>query len=176
MSFPPPPSAPGGGGVPGYSGRRVGKLYHASVAALTAAARCKEDRTNVLLALTKKTQPSTPSNCEICYQHRRDEKSHSDASSATNTAMEGEKIIFEKLTPVAESPDKSSPPVVASPALQQTPVVELPAMQQLPCVQLNTQPPSVKNRNSSIYIHPLAMTIMHRTMTRKLMYLYLPTI
>jgi len=35
-------------------------------------------------------------------------------------ALEGEKIIFGKLTPVAESPDESSPPVAASPALQQT--------------------------------------------------------
>ena len=53
MSFPPHPSAPGGGGAPGHSGRRVGKLYLAGVAARAAAARCKEDRTNVLLALTK---------------------------------------------------------------------------------------------------------------------------
>jgi hypothetical protein len=143
--FPPHPSAPGGGGVPGHSDRRrVGKLYLASVAAHAVAAQRKEDRTNVLLALTNKTQPSTPSNCKIRYQHRSDEKSHNDASSATNTAMVGEKIIFEKLTPVAESPDESLPPVVPSPALQQTSVVELPAMQQLPCVQLNTQPPSVE--------------------------------
>jgi len=99
---------------------------------------------NVLLALTNKTQPSTPSNRKIRYQYRSDEKSNIDASSATNTAMEGEKIIFEKLTPVAESPAESLPPVVASPALQQTSIVELPAMQQLPCVQLNTQPPSVE--------------------------------
>ena len=62
MSFPPHPSAPGGGGVPGHSGRRAGKLYLASVAARAAAAQLKEDRKNVLLALTKKTQPSTPSN------------------------------------------------------------------------------------------------------------------
>jgi len=75
---------------------------------------------NVLLALTNKTQPSTPSNCKICYQHCSNEKSHSDPSSATNMALEGEKIIFGKLTPVAESPDESSPPVAASPALQQT--------------------------------------------------------
>jgi hypothetical protein len=92
MSFPPHPSAPGGGDVPGHSGRRVGKLFLASVAARAAAARSKEDRTNVFLALTKKTQPSTPSNCKICYQHCSNEKSHSDASSATNTAMEGEKL------------------------------------------------------------------------------------
>ena len=105
--------------MPGHSGRQAGKLYLAGVAARAAAARCKEDRTNVLLALTNKTQPSTPSNCEICYhQHCSDEKYHSDASSATNTAMEGEKIIFKKLTPVAESPNKSLPPVVASPVLQ----------------------------------------------------------
>jgi hypothetical protein len=58
--------------------------------------------------------------------------------------MEGEKIVFKKLTPVAESPDESLPPVVASPALQHKSVVELPAVQQLPCVQLNTQPSSVK--------------------------------
>jgi hypothetical protein len=58
--------------------------------------------------------------------------------------MEGEKIIFEKLAPVAESPDESSPPVVASPALQQPPIVELLANQQLPCVQLTMQPPSVE--------------------------------
>jgi hypothetical protein len=64
MSFPPHPSAPGagGGGVPGHSGRRVGKLYLASVAARAAAAQRKEDRKNVLLALTKKTHSSTPSN------------------------------------------------------------------------------------------------------------------
>ena len=124
MTFPPHPSAPRGDGVPGHSGRRVGKLYLAGV-------RRKEDRMNVLLALTNKTQPSTPSNRKIRYQYRSDEKSNIDASSATNTAMEGEKIIFEKLTPVAESPAESLPPVVASPALQKTSIVELPAMQQL---------------------------------------------
>ncbi len=132
--------------MPGHSGRLGGKLYLASVAARAAAAQRIEDRTNVLLAQTNKTQPSTPSNREIRYQHRSDEKSQGDdASSKMPTAMEGEKIIFEKLTPVAESSGKSSPQVVvASPALQQTSVVELPAMQQLPCVQLNTQPPSVE--------------------------------
>jgi hypothetical protein len=61
MSFPPHPSAPGGGGVPGPSGRRVGKLYLAGVAARAAAAQCKEDRTNVLLVSTNKTQPSSSS-------------------------------------------------------------------------------------------------------------------
>ena len=145
MSFPPHPSAPGGGSVPGHCGRRGGKLYLASVAARAAAAQRKEDRTNVLLARMNKTQPSTPSNREIHYQHRSDKKSQGhNASSKMPTAMEGENIIFEKLTPVAESPGESSPPVVASPALQQTSIVELPVMQQLPCVQLNTQPPSVE--------------------------------
>ena len=144
MSFPPHPLAPGGGGVPGNSGRRVGKLYLAGVAARAAAAQRKEDRTNVLLASTNKTQPSTPSNCEIQYQHCSNEKSHSDATSTTNTAMEGEKIIFETLTPVTELLHKSLPLVIASPALQQTSIVELPAMQPFPCVQLNTQPPTVK--------------------------------
>jgi hypothetical protein len=62
-TFPPHLSAPGGGGVPGHSNRRrVGKLYLASVAGHAAAAQHKEDRTNVMLALTNKTQPSTPSN------------------------------------------------------------------------------------------------------------------
>ena len=40
--------------MPGNSGRWVGKLYLASVAVRAAAAQCKEDRKNVLLALTKK--------------------------------------------------------------------------------------------------------------------------
>jgi hypothetical protein len=88
--------------------------------------------------------------------------------------MEGEKIIFEKLTPVVESPNESSPPVVASPALQQTSIVELPAMQQLPCVQLKRSHLLSKNSKISIYLHPLVMTIMRRTLTRKLTYLYLP--
>ena len=134
--------------MPGHSGRRGGKLYLASVAARAAAAQRKEDRTNVLLARMNKTQSTTPSNREIRYQHRSDEKSQGDdASSKTHTAMEGEKIIFGKLTPVAESSNESMPPppVVASPALQHPPVVELPVTQQLPCIQLNTQPPSVKN-------------------------------
>jgi len=102
----------------------------------------------VLLAQMNKTQPSTPSNCKIRYQHCSDEKLQGDdASSKTPTAMEGEKIIFGKLTPVAESSNESMPPppVVASPALQHPPVVELPGTQQLPCIQLNTQPPSVEN-------------------------------
>ena len=51
--------------MPGQFGRRAGKLYLARVAARAAAARCKEDRMNVLLALTNKTQPSTPSHCKI---------------------------------------------------------------------------------------------------------------
>ena len=96
--------------MPGHSGRWGGKLYLAGVAARAAAAQHKEDSTNALLALTNKTQPSTPSNRKIRYQHRSDEKSNIGASSATNTAMEGEKIISKKLTPVAESPDESSPP------------------------------------------------------------------
>ena len=61
MSFPPHPLAPGGGGVPGPSGRHVGKLYLAGVSARAAAAQCKQDHTNVLLATTNKIQPSTPS-------------------------------------------------------------------------------------------------------------------
>ena len=115
--------------MPDHSGRQGGKLYLASVAACAAAAQRKEGRMNVLLARTNKTQPSTPSNRKICYQHRSDEKSQGDdASSKTPTAMEGEKIIFGKLTPVAESSNESTPPppVVASPVLQHPPVVELP--------------------------------------------------
>ena len=61
MSFPPHPLTPRGGGVPGPSGRRVGKLYLAGVSARAAAAQRKQDRTNVLLATTNKIQPSTPS-------------------------------------------------------------------------------------------------------------------
>ena len=45
----PPPLAPGGGGVPGHSGRQ-GKLYRATQAARAAAAQRKEDRANVLLS------------------------------------------------------------------------------------------------------------------------------
>jgi hypothetical protein len=57
--------------------------------------------------------------------------------------MEGEKIKFKKLTPVAESSEESLPLVVASPALQQPPGQELPVMQ-YPCIQLIMQPPSVE--------------------------------
>jgi hypothetical protein len=69
MSLPPPPSAPGGGGMPGHSGRRG----NAGAAARAAAARRKEDRANVLLARTNKTQPATPSNRKIQHQNRSDE-------------------------------------------------------------------------------------------------------
>ena len=54
------------------------------------------------------------------------------------------KIIFEKLTPVTESPNESLPLVVASPVLQKPP-----ATQQLPCVQLTTQPLSVEKSLST---------------------------
>jgi hypothetical protein len=47
-------------------------------------------------------------------------------------AMESKKMIFEKLTPVAESSDKSLPPDVASLAQQQPSVEELPVAQH-PC-------------------------------------------
>ena len=92
MSFLPHPSAPGIGSVPGNFSRRVDKLYLAGEAARAAAARHKEDRTNVLLASTNKTQPSTPSNRKIQYQRHSNEKSHSEAFSTNNTAMEGEKL------------------------------------------------------------------------------------
>jgi len=61
----------------------------------------------------------------------------------TRMAMEGKKMIFEKLTPIAESSDKSLPLVVASPEQQQPSVEELPVAQH-PCEQLITQPPSVQ--------------------------------
>ena len=130
--------------MPSHSGRQGGKLNLAGVTARAAAARRKEDRTNVLLTRTNKTQPSTPSNREIRYQHCSDEKSQGDVPFATRTAMEGEKIIFEKLAPVAESSDESLPSVVASPAVQQPPGQEFPVTQH-PCIQLITQPPSVEN-------------------------------
>jgi len=43
-----------------------------------------------------KTQPSTPSNRDISYQHRSNEKSQGDASSTTRTAMEGEKYYSKR--------------------------------------------------------------------------------
>ena len=112
----PPPSAPGGGGDPGHSGRR-GKLYHATQAARAAAARRKEDRANVLLSRPNLAPPSTPSNRALCYKNCSNEKSLCEAPPVTK--FPGERIIFDEMTPVAETPFKSSPPVVASPALQQ---------------------------------------------------------
>ena len=132
--------------MPDHCGRQGGKLYLASVAAHAAAVQRKEDRTNVLLARTNKTQPSTPSNRKIHYQHRSDENSQGDdASSKMPTAMEGENIIFKKLTSVAESPGESFPPVVASPALQQTSVVELPSVEKLPRQDLSSTPAGVED-------------------------------
>ncbi len=68
-SGPPHPSAPGGGGMPGHSGRRG----NVGAAARAAAARCKGDRANVLLARTNKTHSATPSNREIQHQNCSDE-------------------------------------------------------------------------------------------------------
>ena len=139
----------------------------------------QEDRTNVLLARTKKTQPWTLSNREICYQHQSDEKSQGDVSSVVRAAMEGEKLIFEKLTPVAELPDKSSPPVIASPAQHQPPIVESPAMQQLPCIQLTMLPHLSKNcQCRKVWLsclNPLVISIMRCPLRRKLTSLYLKT-
>ena len=113
--FPPPPSAPGGGGDPGHSGCQ-GKLYLATQAARAAAA-CKEDRANVFLSRPNLAPPFTPSNRATRYKNCSDEKSLSEAPPATQ--FPGERIIFDELTPVAETPFESSPPVVASPALLQ---------------------------------------------------------
>ncbi len=124
MSFP-PPLAPGGGGDPGHSGRR-GKLYLATQAACATAARRKEDCANVLLFRPNLAPPSTPSNRATHYKNRSDEKLLSEAPPATK--FPGERIIFDELTPVAETPFQSSPPVVASPALQQPTRVKLPAL------------------------------------------------
>jgi hypothetical protein len=64
MSFPPPPSAPGGGGYHGRSvGRGNGKLYLATQKARAAATRRKEARANLLAP-----QPSTPSNRATRYK------------------------------------------------------------------------------------------------------------
>ena len=110
----PPPSAPGGGGDPGHSGR-PGKLYLATQKARAAAARRKEARANLLAP----PPPSTPSNRAARYKIRSDEKSLNEAPPATK--LPRQKIIFDELTPVAETttPFESSPPVVASPPLQQ---------------------------------------------------------
>jgi len=145
---PPPPSAPGGGGDPGHSGCR-GKLYLATQAARAAAARCKEDRANVLLSRPNLAPPSTPSNRATCYKNCSDEKSLIEAP--PTTIIPSERIIFDALIPVAETPFESSPPVVASPVLQQPTGVKLPALLQfkLPAIlqfpigMLNTQPPTV---------------------------------
>ena len=148
-SFPPPPSAPGGGGYyHGRSGGRGnGKLYIATQKARAAAARRKEARANLLAP----PPPSTPSNRAARYKIRSDEKSLNEAPPATK--LPRQKIIFDELTPVAETttPFESSPPVVASPPLQQPTGVELPALQpfelpallQFPGGVLNTQPPTV---------------------------------
>jgi hypothetical protein len=146
MSFPPPPSAPGGGGYHGRSGGRGnGKLYLATQKARAAAAQRKEARANLLAP-----PPSTPSNCAIRYKNHSDEKSLSEAPPTTK--LPGQRIIFDELTPVAETPLESSPPVVPLPALQQEPTgVELPALPQFellallqyPGGVLNTQTPTV---------------------------------
>ena len=153
MSFPPPPSAPRGGGYHGCSGGRGnGKLYLATQKARAAAARRKEARANLLAP-----PPSTPSNRAIRYKNCSDEKSLSEAPPATK--LPGQRIIFDELTPVAETtttPFESSPPVVASPPLQQPtgvelgvelpalPPFELPALLQFPGGVLNTQPPTAQ--------------------------------
>jgi hypothetical protein len=103
----------------------------------------------VLLFRPNLAPPSTPSNRATRYKNRSDEKSLSEAPPATK--FPGERIIFDELTPVAETPFLSSPPVVASPALQQPTGVELPtllqfklpALLQFPGGVLNTQPPTV---------------------------------
>jgi hypothetical protein len=90
-------------------------------------------------------------NRATCYKNRSDEKTLSKAPPATK--LPGERIIFDKLTPIAETtPFESSPPVVPSLPLQQEPTrVELPALPQFelsallqfPGGVLNTQPPTV---------------------------------
>jgi hypothetical protein len=140
---PPPPSAPGGGRDHGRYGRRGnGKLYLATQKARAAAAQRKEARTNLLAP----PPPSTPSNRAARYKICSDEKSLSEAPPATK--LPRQKIIFDELTPVAETttPFESSPPVVASPPLQQhtgvelpaLPLFELPALLQFPGGVLNT--------------------------------------
>jgi hypothetical protein len=129
----PPPSAPGGEGAPGHPGRGAGKLYIAGAAARVAAAQRKLDRANVLLARKNKNAPATPSNREIQYQRRSDEKSRGDVSPAVRhaTVRVRQQIIFNQLPPVAEYGKESSPPVVELPALNE-PVNKLPALQGIP--------------------------------------------
>ncbi len=103
----------------------------------------------MLLSRPNLAPPSTPSNRATRYKNRSNEKSLSEAPPATK--FPGERIIFDELTPIAETPYESSPPVVASPALQQPTGVELPALLQfkLPALLqfpggvLNMQPPTV---------------------------------
>ncbi len=155
-SFPPLPSAPGGGGDPGHSGRR-GKLYLATQAARDAAARRKEDRVNVLLSLPSLAPPSTPLNRATCYKKCSDEKSLSEAPPAT--IIPGERIIFDELTAVAKTPFESLPPVVASPALQQSTGVELPALLQFPVEVLNEQPPATVDKTPTQECDALLSTV-----------------
>ena len=107
---------------------------------------------NVLLSRPNlAAPPSTPLNRATRYKNCSDEKSLSEAPPATK--LPGQRIIFDELTPVAETttPFESLPPVVASPPLQQPtgvklpalPPFELPALLQFPGGVLNTQPPTV---------------------------------
>jgi len=114
-----------------------------------AAVRRKEDHVNVLLSRPNLAPPSTPSNRATRYKNCSDEKLLSEAPPAK--IIPGERIVFDELTTIAETPFKSSPLVVASPALQQPTGVELsallqfklPAIMQFPVGVLNTQPPTV---------------------------------
>jgi len=103
----------------------------------------------VLLSPPNLAPPSTPSNRATRYKNCSDEKLLSEAPPAT--IIPGERIIFDELTTIAETPFESSPPVVASLALQQPTGVELPALlhfklpaiMQFPIGVLNMQPPTV---------------------------------
>jgi hypothetical protein len=130
-----PPSAPGGGGAPGHPGCSAGKIYIAGAAVRVAAPQCKLDRANVLLAHKNKNAPATPSNCETWYQQHSDEKLCGDLSPAMPhaTVGVGQQIIFDKLLPVAEYAEESSPPIVELPASKEL-VKKLPALQEIPPV------------------------------------------
>jgi len=125
----------------------------------------------VLLSRPNLAPPSTPSNRATRYKNRSDEKSLSEAPPATK--FPGERIIFDELTPIAETPFESSPPVVASPALQQPTGVELPALLQFPIEVLNEQPPSIKRQRRYVTLfyyqpRPQVMTFMSSTRRRSL--------
>jgi len=102
---------------------------------------------NVLVSRPNLAPPSTPSNRATHYKNRSYEKSFSEAPPAT--IIPGERIIFEELTTVAETPFESSPLVVASPALQQPTGVKLPALLQFKLPAIQQFPVGVLNTQSS---------------------------